>query len=154
MCASAKIMVKILSIDPGGTTGVSIISYEENIEPVIQYFEQIPGGLKGFVDWYKGAQEFLRWDVIVCESFTLRQSVKFPDLSPVYIIGALEALWWPNDIILQSPSQKHLCDDGRLKIMGMHKPGKGHANDAIRHGIIYLRNKKHLPTLKLGWTRE
>jgi len=144
---------RILAIDPGGTTGIAIVSFSDNLEPVVSHHEQVPNGLAGFIEWYKSNQH-LTWDVIVCENFTLRINVKFPDLSPVYIIGALEALEWPTKIVYQSPAQKHLCDDKRLKLMGMHKPGNGHANDAIRHAIIYLRNKKHMPTLMLGWKPE
>lgn len=144
----------ILAIDPGGTTGIAFVSFSDSEQPVVLHHEQIPNGLEGFIAWYKNNSGLHKWDIIVCENFTLRQSVKFPDLSPVYIIGALEALESPRKIIYQSPSQKHLCDDNRLKTMGMHKPGNGHANDAIRHAIIYLRNKKHLPTLMLGWKPE
>lgn len=144
---------RILAIDPGGTTGIAIISFSDDLAPVVSHYEQVPDGLAGFIKWYKNNWS-LGWDIIVCENFTLRQSVKFPDLSPVYIIGALEALEPNIEIIYQSPAQKHLCDDKRLKIMDMHKPGNGHANDAIRHAIIYLRNKKHLPTLMLGWKPE
>lgn len=143
----------ILAIDPGGTTGIAIVSFSDGVAPVVSHYEQIPDGLAGFIEWHKNNQH-LNWDIIVCENFTLRQNVKFPDLSPVYIIGALEALESPKKIIYQSPAQKHLCDDKRLQIMGMHKPGKGHANDAIRHAIIYLRNKRHMPTLILGWKQE
>jgi hypothetical protein len=145
---------KILAIDPGGTTGIAIVSFSNQTEPVVSHYEEVPDGLKGFIEWYKKSRDSINWDIIVCETFTLRQNVKFPDLSPVYIIGALEAFESPNKIEWQSPAQKHLCDDKRLKIMNMHKPGKGHANDAIRHAIIYLRNKKHLPTLMLGWKPE
>ena len=152
--SSSTVAVKrVLGIDPGGTTGIAIVSFAEGVAPVVSHYEQVPDGLNGFIEWHKNNQH-LSWDIIVCENFTLRQSVKFPDLSPVYIIGALEALEWPNKIIYQSPAQKHLCDDKRLQVMGMHKPGNGHANDAIRHAIIYLRNKRHLPTLMLGWKPE
>lgn len=144
---------RILAIDPGGTTGVAIVSFSENLAPVVSHYEQIPDGLAGFIKWYKNNWH-LGWDIIVCENFTLRINVKFPDLSPVYIIGALEALMWGEQIVYQSPAQKTLCDDTRLKAMGMYKPGNGHANDAIRHAIIYLRNKRHLPTLMLGWKKK
>lgn len=152
--SSSVVTKKILSIDPGGTTGIAIVSFSETIEPVVSLYEEVPNGLEGFIDWYKENKDILKWDIIVCETFTLRQNVKFPDLSPVYIIGALEAFESPNKIIWQSPAQKSLCNDARLKTMRMHVPGKGHANDAIRHAIIYLRNKKHLPTLMLGWKPE
>ena len=144
-------MTTMLCLDPGGTTGLAVFSFEEDKDPSLVHFDQIPGGLDGFLDWYKSEREIWNWDMIVCEDFTLRMNVKFPDLSPVYIIGALEALEWPSKPTYQQPTQKPLCDDDRLKVLGMHKPGKGHANDAIRHGIIYLRNRRHMPTLKKGW---
>lgn len=142
-------MYKILCLDPGGATGAALIEYDETSVKVVESFE-IKGGLTGFIAWYKTTE--LEWDSVVCESFTLRPGVHGVDLSPTYIIGALEAL--TNDsskIAYQEPKLKPLCDDNRLKVMEMHVPGKGHANDAIRHGIIYLRAMRHLPTLKKGW---
>lgn len=147
-------MKRILCLDPGGKTGLAVIDYTEDTEAVLKHFEEVPNGLPGMIDWYKDNVSSGNWDFIVCENFTLRTSVKFPDLSPVYIIGALEALEHPREIVYQSPSQKHLCDDKRLKVLGLHKPGLGHANDAVRHGIIYLRNSRHMPTLKKGWSPD
>jgi hypothetical protein len=147
-------MKTILCLDPGGKTGLAIIKYSEDSEAELSHFEEVPNGLAGMIDWHKTNKDTWSWDFIVCENFTLRTSVKFPDLSPVYIIGALEALESPREIIYQSPSQKHLCDDKRLKTLGLHKPGLGHANDAVRHGIIYLRNSRHMPTLRKGWSAD
>lgn len=144
-------MTKILSIDPGGKTGVAVLKYSPETPVELLHWFEIPDSLKGFISWHRANKGVFEWDLVVCESFTLRPSVKFPDLSPVYIIGALIALEPDIEIEFQSPSQKHLCDDNRLKTMGFHKPGLGHANDAIRHGIIYLRNKRHMPTLQKGW---
>jgi hypothetical protein len=144
-------MTTMLCLDPGGTTGLAIISFEPEQEASLVHYEQVPGGLEGFINWYKSEREIWNWDMVVCEDFTLRMNVKFPDLSPVYIIGALEAFEWPDKPTYQQPTQKPLCDDDRLKVLGFHKPGKGHANDAIRHGIIYLRKSRHMPTLKKGW---
>lgn len=144
-------MTRLLCLDPGGVTGVAIFEYSVDTEAELTHYEQVPGSLRGFLDWYKHNSEQLNWDEVVCEDFTLRINVKFPDLSPVYIIGALEALEWPNVPRFQQPTQKPLCDDNRLKKLGLHKPGNGHANDAIRHGIIYLRQNRHMPTLMKGW---
>jgi hypothetical protein len=143
-------MSRMLCLDPGGKTGLAIFDFDKDNEATLVHYEEVSDGLAGFIEWYKNNWNFL-WDIVVCENFTLRTSVVFPDLSPVYIIGALEAFESKDIIIYQSPSQKHLCDDSRLKILGLHKPGMGHANDAIRHGIIYLRNSRHMPTLKKGW---
>lgn len=143
---------RMLCLDPGGTTGVAIIEYNNDIVSVVST-HQIKRGLEGFLDWHwdRFDQSAEWFDEIVCESFTLREGVYGVDLSPVYIIGALEALHPLDEIIYQSPSLKPLCDDERLKKMGMYVPGKGHAMDAVRHGLIYLRNKYHEPTLRAGW---
>lgn len=142
-------MKKILSLDPGGTTGVAVISYDDNSLELEDHF-QVKGGLQGFIDWFKDVNydEFV---IIVCESFTLRPGVFGADLSPTYVIGALEGMAIGKDIAYQEPKLKPLCDDDRLKKLGFHVPGNQHANDAIRHGIIYLRNKKHRFTLEKGW---
>ena len=142
--------MKLLSLDPGGTTGYAIIDFDD------KYFRiedsgQISGGLKGFIEYDYEKFELECFDIIVCESFTLREGIYGADLSPVYIIGALEALYQEKDIVYQEPKLKPLCDDERLKRMGFYERGKPHRNDAVRHGIIYLRNNKHMPTLVAGW---
>lgn len=147
-------MTRILAIDPGGTTGIAQLEYLPFDKPVIRYAEQVENGLAGFLDWYRGRSG--SWDQIVCEDFVLRPSVKFPDLSPTYIIGAIEAAeyWNPIKPIYQSPSQKPLCSDDILKRIGFYQKGKPHANDAIRHGIIYLRGIRHMPTIEMAWPKE
>jgi len=141
----------MLGIDPGGTTGLALFDYSDN-EYELLWRKQIPNDLQGFLDWHWDEGEHLNLDAIVCESFDLRAGIH-ADLSPVYIIGAIEALWPKalTNIIYQKPSQKHLCGDERLKRMNLHTPGKPHANDAVRHGIIYMRNLKNNQVLKEGW---
>lgn len=147
--------MKFLSLDPGGTTGFAIINYGRTQAPIVERFGQITDGLDGFIKWYDINGRY-DWSFVVCESFILRPGVHGADITPAYVIGALAALEAAHDctVAYQPPSQKKLCDDDVLKRMGMYQPGKPHANDAIRHGIIYLRNQKHLPTLKLGWSEE
>lgn len=145
-------MTTMLSLDPGGTTGVAIIEYGHEEFNLIKIW-QIPNGLQGFLDFHWDELEDWEFDHIVCESFDLREGVHGADLTPTYIIGALEALY-PRAVvptIYQKPSQKALCGDDRLRKLGLHTPGKPHANDAVRHGIIYLRNNKHATILKEGW---
>lgn len=145
-------MTTMLSLDPGGTTGVAIIEYGTESYVVVKTL-QIRNGLQGFLDFHWDELEDWEFDEIVCESFDLREGVYGADLSPVYIIGALEALYPKavNKIIYQKPSQKALCGDDRLRKLGLYESGRPHANDACRHGIIYLRNKKHRKVLSDGW---
>lgn len=145
----------ILCIDPGGTSGIAIFNVTDDTEPKLWKYLEVPGGTQGFINFYRETEPDYNWKKIVCESFTLRTGVKFPDLTPVYIIGALDALVKDDvEIVFQSPSLKGLCDDDRLKFIGMHQRGNGHANDAIRHGIIYLRNTRHMPTIEMTWPKE
>lgn len=148
-----KEMTAILCLDPGGTTGWAFIHYGENEEPTVVISGQITGGATGFIYWYTDIAEKTEWSETVCESFILRPGVHGADITPAYVIGALEGLSFVNPIprIYQAPSQKKLCDDDALKRLGLYQKGKPHTNDAIRHGIIYLRTKRHLPTLRKGW---
>ncbi len=144
-------MALVLSLDPGGTTGYTLASVDDEGPMYIGRSGQIKGGLKGFLDFHWDVLEDLEISKIICESFTLREGIYGADLSPVYIIGALEALYPTTEIIYQEPKLKPLCDDERLKKLGLHEPGKPHRNDATRHLVIYLRNNKHIPTLVAGW---
>jgi hypothetical protein len=146
-------MTLLLSLDPGGTTGVALTEYDDDGFEIV-WHKQIKNGLQGFLDFHWDQLELLNLDKIVCENFTLREGVYGADLTPVYIIGALEALYPVTELSYQAPSMKPLCDDTRLKKMGLYTPGSGHAMDAVRHAIIYLRNNKHIPTLKRGWSDE
>ena len=143
-------MSAILSLDPGGTTGVALFEVTEEDAELI-WVKQIEGGLQGFLNFHWDVLEGMNIDKIIAESFTLREGIYGADLSPVYIIGALEALYPTTEIVYQEPKLKPLVDNERLKKMGLYLTSKPHGMDAVRHGIIYLRNNKHLPTLEKGW---
>lgn len=141
--------MRIAAFDPGGTTGYALLDVTKEDIKLVDW-QQIRGGLDGFIDWHTS-----HWHdhdtLIVCEDFILRPGVHGADITPAFVIGAIKALNRDSQVNLQTASQKKLCDDSRLKRLGMYQRGNPHANDAIRHGIIYLRNIRHLPTLKKGW---
>lgn len=142
---------RVLSLDPGGTTGVAVIEYDD-VSVALLETTQVKGDLRGFLQWQKTFDTPI--DQIVCESFTLRPGIHGVNLAPTYVIGALEALYQNYDIIYQEPKLKPLCDDERLKRFGFYQTAMQHANDAVRHAIIYLRNNRHVPTLRMGWKDE
>jgi len=143
--------MRVLSLDPGGTTGYMIGTVDPNSELNIERSGQIKNSLRGFLDFHWDVLESEDIDLIICEGFELREGVHGADLSPVYIIGALEALYATIPIEYQMPYLKPLVDDDRLKKLGLHEPGKPHRNDAVRHAVVFLRNTKHTPTLVAGW---
>lgn len=140
----------ILGLDPGVTTGWAIVSVDDDSEPVMIECGQIVEGHLGFIKNWDALMSY-EPNLIVCESFTLREGIKGVNIEPTYVIGALNALT-KIDIIYQPPSYKIMCDNIALKHLLMYARGKQHARDAARHIAIYLRTKKHhKPTLKKGW---
>ena len=145
-------MIQILGVDPGGTTGFCVIEYTPESRPVLKEAWEESGGLGGVLAI---RDKIIKHEIVVCESFTLRPGVKMPDLSPVYIIGALEALMpYQDSLVYQQPSAKVLCPDEKLKKIEMYQRGHPHANDAIRHAIIYLVKINHQPTIEWLWDKE
>lgn len=134
------------------TTGVAFITYDNSYVRLEQAF-QIQDGRKGFIDffWRSIKSRHLAVDQFVCEDFILRPGVHGANIEPAFIIGAMEAILDGREIYMQPASQKKLVNDERLKRLELFTTGWPHANDAARHGIIYLRNKKHMPTLLKGW---
>jgi len=145
-------MSKLVSVDPGVTTGVSFISYDDDSVQLEEAF-QIGNGRRGFIDFLYREIKNPSMDVetFVCEDFILRPGVHGANIEPAFIIGAMEGILENYKVNMQEAGLKKLVNDERLKKMGMFKTGWPHANDATRHGIIYLRNKKHMPTLLKGW---
>lgn len=146
-------MPTILSLDPGETTGVTIVQFTPDQAPSVIYYDQITGGPVGFIRWFKSLPKD-SYDEIVCESFILRPGVHGANIAPAYVIGALEAMA-EVPVTYQAPSQKRLVPDEVLKIGATtYKPGKPHATDAIRHAILYLRGRGHKPTLQRFWPED
>lgn len=145
-------MSRLVSVDPGVTTGVSFISYHDDGIELEETF-QIGNGRRGFIDFlYREIkQPSMAVDIFVCEDFILRPGVHGANIEPAFVIGAMEGILQDHKVNMQEAGLKKLVNDERLKKMGMFSTGWPHANDATRHGIIYLRNKKHMPTLLKGW---
>ena len=98
--------------------------------------------------------------VVLCESFELRPDVAQPDETPKYIIKDLERYVEPTyPIEYQMASQAKVgIPPGRngrrdrLHSFGLHQRGYRHANDAIRHALIFAIDKvRHKPLIYRGW---
>jgi hypothetical protein len=79
---------------------------------------------------------------LVVENFhiTIRTGKLTRQHDALYIIGCLRYKANKDGHLfkLQNPSDKQFGDDDRLKQIGWYSPGKGHANDAARHLLLYL----------------
>lgn len=130
-------MSLIAAFDPGTTTGVAwlldgvFFSQEFTIEELYMWVDEM-------------CEKFdhVQIEQFVINAGTVKKVIVYDSL---YLIGYLRYAAWrcgfgtaftkPADVMASFP-------DAALKRANMHKPGKGHANDAARHLAHYIvRNR-------------
>jgi len=153
-------MTNVLSIDPGGTTtGIVLLSDTSERSAVVAFSWSLGGSIEAFVEWWINHRP-MAIDMVVCEQFVQR-NVKGADLSPLRLQGVIEALCYITglDIELQPAGGKNTAvTDEAMKRAGFDKSifkGDHHQDrwEALRHGLWYLKRKKHLPTLNAMYPR-
>lgn len=90
--------------------------------------------------------------VLLYEDFVLRQMRKDRDLlSPVRVTAKIQMvneLEWGFPELYQQPSlAKSSMPNARLRALKLYRPGKPHANDAIRHNVTLIRRFAKSPKL-------
>lgn len=144
-------MRKLLALDPGSTTGMSIWEYD-SVTPLTKVAHgQIQGGLDGFLEYfYPFTGQFPAFDVIVSESFVLDGRTPNPDITPLKIEGVLAAHAHRTHTLvrLQRNNWKKHVDDNKLVEAGVYIAGMPHANDSMRHALAYMKTTFHRPTLE------
>lgn len=125
--------MKIFAVDPGKRTGWALWAPGSTVES---------GECEHF-DFLRFAQDEVDSNtVVVCENFlityaTLKKSRQTWSLEQ---IGALRYWCWREDaeFVLQTPAEaKGFATDDRLKHLGWWQKGQRHANDALRHLLLY-----------------
>jgi hypothetical protein len=131
--------MKILAIDPGGTTGICVGTVDNNIAKVSARGQIAPDHYVTL--WrYIGSYDP---DIVVCERFTNR-AIKGADLGPCEVIGIVKlwceqrsrALYW------QGSDQMGFWDDTKLKAVGLYLPGQRHASDATSHWLYHVTEQQ------------
>lgn len=152
----------IIAIDPGKTTGVAVLHLTDNSFELVEV-DQLENPNYVWEAIYALIEKYdnLHDDVIVlCESFELRPDVAQPDETPKYIIKDLER-YIQSDYTIEYqmasqakvgiPPGKNGRRD-RLHSFGLHQRGYRHANDAIRHALVYaIERLRHRPLIVRGW---
>lgn len=139
---------RIVVLDPGKTTGVvdwkttedgSVVTgVEMQFQPLCRYL------LTDVATSRPGT-------VIVAESFIITSATAKNTQAPwsLEVIGVarmVSELYCGRDLRLQqAASAKRFSSDARLKRLGWWTPGKGHANDAARHLLLYVATHGLLP---------
>jgi hypothetical protein len=144
-------MTRLLSLDPGGTTGWSLWEYTPTSAAVPIVHGQIRDGVDGFIRWWRDASVPMCWDEVLSESFALDGRTPKPDVTPLRIEGALSVLW-PGTLYQPNVLKRH-GDDVTLKRLGFWWRGEQHARDTARHVLANMKIRRHAPTIAAYWPR-
>lgn len=144
----------VLAVDPGKASGIAVLSWEPENDPTVLYSleaqpETYPDEIEVALQHMNQFEPFH----VCCESFTINAQTVRNSQAPYSLeqIGVLKHLcrragYDPSQIAFQAPvNAKNMFPNPALKTLGAwHRGGEGHANDAIRHGLLRL--------VKAGWT--
>lgn len=157
-------MARIAAFDPGGEggdTGIVLIEYTIDQPAHVIDSVAVGDGFTGFSKWYGtiDSDDFIYGtDTYIVEKFVNR-NIPGADLTPLLIEGVLR---WDlghkrnTELVLSPASGKNTAvPDFVLKNLDMWFPGDHHHDrrEAARHAIRWLKQRKHLPTLKEGWKK-
>lgn len=116
----------ILSIDPGVSTGVSLVELPEDGPPRLVEGWQFGGGVSGLISWTEGCHNLhddraVEYDAIICEKFRPinhdNYALTTKSVEPLRCEGALIALGWMSDgdgPEWRLPRDQYLFDGGKL----------------------------------------
>lgn len=129
--------MKIVGLDPGGTTGYCVY-YTETQEVAQDEIKR--------KDHHWNLYKTLRLDnpdVIVCEQFDYRPNQKVADLHAVEYIGVVKLYCDVYDyveLVFQTQLKGHrgLWTNDKLEAVGLYVPGMPHAMDATRQVLYYV----------------
>ena len=146
--------MRIMGLDPGETTGATIIDIPSHIVSIplkseISNWVQYAGELENWFAIESLIKEFTP-DVIVIEEFRLyadkAKSKIGHDFPEVKIIGQIEMIAQQQNIPIHKQGAgvvKQFYTDERLKSLNMWQSGQRHARDAVRHALYFFDfNKK------------
>lgn len=74
-------------------------------------------------------------------------------------LGLLEHLWGGTVILQQAAGKNSAVPDAALERLGFTKdlfPGDHHQDrwEALRHGVRFLKNDSHIPTIEVAFPRR
>lgn len=155
-----------MAIDPGLLTGASIVKMKtmEDTPETLETAELIP---KSFAPWVRGwLDELIRVEAeqgdryaVVCERFVINAATAKKTQAPWSLeqIGILKQCLRDRgldeeSIFMQNPADamKMFTNDSLRKIGVWHRGGDGHANDSLRHALLYAARNGWVPRALLG----
>lgn len=141
--------MRILSVDPGERTGIALLEVLDDEPPRLIFHDEVYGGVEGFIHWWDTRPDY---DVLIAEDYVPRPGTpQTNSTAPQRVLGFLSP-WHP---VVQNPAGRlKAVSNEVLKRLGLYLPGEPlrNAREAVRHGVIYLKRQRHLPTIRAGWS--
>lgn len=140
----------LLSIDPGLATGICLIDISDPEEPFKVWSKEV--SVEEFYDGIAGILATPNLHVVMEDFKITVETGKLSDAPwSLNLIGIVQYLCYLNGkgLDLQMPAEKPFADNDKLRSVDFwHVGGDGHANDALRHAMIWIvkNNRK--------WTRK
>lgn len=130
--------MRIIAVDPGGTTGLARVDTEDLT--TFASFEQPPLEAIATVELLTSSGTV---DLVVMEDFRISQQTikKTRQYDALWSIGAIRYLAWRDGIPVEmrTPGERDFATNARLKEMGWRNPSNGgHRDDASRHLLVTL----------------
>lgn len=143
-------MTVIIALDPGKTTGVAVWNDGE-FEALELNFDQTCTYVEKMAERYGDELKMVSESFIITQH-TAKNTQATWSLELIGVFRFLQRKWVSEDPLrLQMPSAaKRFSSDNRLRQMGFWTRGKGHANDASRHLLLYMATNGFIPQQKLA----
>jgi hypothetical protein len=132
----------IIALDPGKLTGYAILVDNKLNRGQLPYLDAL--------DYAASLLSRRVVDVAVIEDFLISERTIRVTRGEMWSLRSIGAVQWfchrmNAEFVLQIPGDaKEFCPNERLKALGWHFPGRPHANDAMRHLLLYLaRNNRY-----------
>lgn len=130
--------MKVIAIDPGGTTGITIAQFGTDVMYVRPTQDRYtPKEFMEFLMLHVGTASW-----VIIESFEFRKGARQGlDLTPAHLIGVAMASV-PEDRLRQQTAavgKSHFGNDQKLKDRKLWIPGKPHAMDSLRHFMQWFQ---------------
>jgi hypothetical protein len=150
--------MNICAIDPGGTCGMALLLGGDDNVSTLHLMQQRNASEFALAEWCLVTCMANECDVLVVEKFIPQpgKNYTWQSLSAMRIASMIETLLIERgmamnvDWVWQTPSDKSIVTDDRLKQWGAWRKGRPHAMDALRHLIVYLR-RHELPWRPADW---
>ena len=122
--------MRILAIDPSSnfhetsTTGIVLLNNEVEVSHWLVGF-----GRENFKIWYEEVGQFLDYDVVVTEKFTVRENDRARDNTPIQTIEMIQKCF-PETKLISNNEYKTTVPDELLKLLNLWLfPENGNHND-------------------------